>query len=464
MPVYTKLYGLFFLTICVIFYSLAYLIKDSANRSVVSRVLLLCADLVFYAYAGVTFLPALLYVVVVTYLGGLLLGKRGKLFPLFCTLLFAPLVAYKFLQWNQGDFIIPLGISFFTLQAYSYLNSVYKKDAEPERSFLTVAVFVSFFPAVSSGPILRSSKIIPQLKAPKDFEYDRVTDGMKLYCLGLFKKMVLADNLALYIQSVNEQFALGNVHGLAVITAAIFYSLQLYLDFSGYSDIVIGCSKVLGFDIDRNFDHPYMARTITEFWRRWHISLSSWLRDYIYFPLGGSKRGAFRTYINILIVFVISGLWHGNGLNYIVWGLLHGLFQCVERALKAFTHGKYKGSRLVTFVMVTFAWMFFAEKSVGDALGKIRAFSIIPRDISEVFSGKHLLVEALQVPQDMNFLMLVVGIVIFALVSVITYEKDGLELIRKIPAVPRWVLYNLLILGVLFFSASTQVSFIYNKF
>ena len=463
MPVYTKLYGLFFLIICVAFYCLAYMIRNSDKRSIVSRALLMGADLFFYAYAGLSFIPALLYVVIVTYVGGLLLEKRKKLLPLFCVLLFAPLIVYKVVQWNKGDYIIPLGISFFTLQAYSYLNSVYNEEIGPEKSFVTVTLFVSFFPAVSSGPILRASKMIPQFKKPKAFNYNLFTDGMKLYAFGLFKKMVLADNMAIYIQSVNDQFVNGNIYGLAVFASAIFYSLQLYLDFSGYSDIVIGCSKMLGFEIDRNFDHPYLARTITEFWRRWHISLSSWLRDYIYFPLGGSRKGPFRTYINIVIIFIISGLWHGNGFNFLVWGLLHGLFQCAERMLKSFSRGKYKGSRILTFIMVTFAWMFFSEKSVSTTIDKIRAFVIIPSEIAEVLNGKLMISDVLLIPQDLNMVVLVIGIVVFVLLSIITYNRDGLGLIRRIPSVPRWGLYYLLILGVLFFAASTQVSFIYNK-
>ena len=464
MPVYTKLYGLFFLSICIALYCISYFFRDSRHRSVITRLCLLVGSLVFYAYAGLGFLSALIYVALLTYIGGLVISGRKSSFPFFAILLFAPLVVYKVLDWRGSGILLPLGISFFTLQAYSYLHDVYKGEIEVERSPITIALFTSFFPSVSSGPILRARTLIPQLNDPKEFDYDRVTDGMKLYCFGLFKKMVLADNMAVYIQNVNSEFANGYVHGLAVLLSAVMYSLQLYLDFSGYSDIVIGSAKILGFNIDRNFDHPYLSKTITEFWRRWHISLSSWLRDYIYFPLGGSRKGIARTYGNIIIVFLISGFWHGNGFNFIVWGLIHGLFQCIERFVVTVTNKKYKGSRLLTFIMATFAWMFFSAESVTDALNKLSSFSLIPNDINAVFSGASSLSEVLQIPADYRFILLLISLTIFVIISYVTYEKDGLEIIRKIPAAPRWILYHLLILSILFFAASTPVSFIYNKF
>ncbi|WP_051538173.1 MBOAT family O-acyltransferase [Butyrivibrio proteoclasticus] len=407
--------------------------------------------------------------VYITYVGGIVLGKRKQFFSIFVVLLFVPLVAYKILDWNGTGVLLPLGISFFTLQAYTYLHDVRDGSIEAEKSLVTVALFVAFFPAVSSGPILRARTLIPQLKASKEFDYDRVTAGMKLYCFGLFKKLVLADNMAVYIQNVNTEFAGGYVKGLAVLLSAMMYSLQLYLDFSGYSDIVIGSARILGFDIDKNFDHPYLARTISEFWRRWHISLSSWLRDYVYFPLGGSRKGQVRTYLNIVIVFLVSGLWHGNGWNFIVWGLIHGVFQCAERMLGTITRGKYKGSRVLTFIMATFAWMFFSAASVGDALGKLISFGRIPGELADVFGGAASLSAAslnaaFLIPEGFSFVLLLAGLIVFGIISLITYKRDGIELVKKIPAFPRWLLYNLLILSILFFAASEPVSFIYNKF
>lgn len=464
MPVYTKLYGLFFLIVCVVSFAISYCFRASKKRSAITGVFLLLADLIFYTYAGVLFLPALIYISAIAYIGGLVLSRKKALFPLFTVLLFLPLVTYKVLDWNKTGILLPLGISFFTLQAYSYLHDVYTGEMKAESSPITIALFTSFFPSVSSGPILRAQSLIPQLKEAHDFDYTRVTDGMKLYCFGLFKKLVLADNIALYIQNVNSEFAAGNIHPLAVLLSAVLYSFELYLDFSGYSDIVIGCAKILGFDIDRNFHHPYLSKTITEFWRRWHTSLSSWLRDYIYFPLGGSKKGTARTYINIIIIFLVSGLWHGNGLNFIVWGLLHGIFQCIERFILKASHYKYRGSRIITFILVTFAWMFFSDGSISVTLSKLTCFTGIPAAVTTALSGVVPIQDLLLIPDGFDLVLLLAGLVLFCLISIVTAKKDGLVLIKNIPAVPRWLLYYALILFILFFAAATPVNFIYNKF
>jgi D-alanyl-lipoteichoic acid acyltransferase DltB (MBOAT superfamily) len=425
------------------------------------------------------FIPVLMYVVVIIYGGGRLLAYLSEkeanraithkrlAFVILSVLLFVPLVAYKILNWNDPSIILPFGISFYTLQAYSYIHSIYQNEIETEKDPVLIALFVSFFPFVSSGPIMRAKALLPQLKENKAFSYDDVTDGLKLYAFGLFKKLVLADNIAIYIQNVNLGFGQGYGHGLAAFVAAVLYSLELYLDFSGYSDIVIGCSRALGLNVDRNFDHPYLARTITEFWRRWHISLSSWLRDYVYFPLGGSRKGSVVTYRNIIIVFLVSGFWHGSGWNFIVWGLMNGAFQCIERIVINATDHKYKGSRVLTFLLVTLAWMFFSAGSVVEAVDRIRSFAGIPTDVMAIVGSAEPLLtlnEVLLIPQSFNMLLMVVGLIIFIVISLMTYEKDGLQLISKKNVFVRWGLYYDLILSILFFAASEPVSFIYNKF
>lgn len=467
LPVYTKLFGVFFLLLAFCYCGIARFIKGEKTRRVFGRILLLLASYIFYCYANMKFLPVLLYVTALTYLGGVVIGKKEKLLWPFVILVLIPLLAYKYLGWGARQIELPLGISFFTLQSITYLVAIHKKKIPTETDLFKIALFVSFFPAVSSGPILRAEKILPQFDKVEDFDYERVTDGLRLYAFGLFKKMVVADNLALYVSSVQGSAFNGESTGLgaAIILSAVLYSFQLYADFSGYSDIVIGCSRILGFDIGRNFDHPYLSGTVSEFWRRWHISLSSWLRDYVYIPLGGSRVSKINIYRNTLIVFLVSGLWHGNGWTFVVWGLLHGLFVCADRV---FGFGKDGKKRLwnifVTFVLVTFAWMFFSAPSMHSLFTEFRGIGTIGADLGRFFAGDIGVFELFAVEDSYSFLIAIISNLVFLICSIITYKQEGTEFIRGKNAAVRWALYFALILSILCFSASGHANFIYNEF
>ena len=275
----------------------------------------------------------------------------------------------------QGlNWAIPIGISFFSFQALGYVWDVYYKRQEAEHDFLSYALFVAFFPSILSGPINKASLIIPQVKNLRSyFDYNKAVDGLKLLLWGMFMKVVVADRVALYVDVVLPNYMLNT--GMSCFVASILYTIQIYADFAGYSLMAIGVGKTLGFELTENFRRPYFAVSITDFWRRWHISLSTWLKDYVYIPLGGSRCSRLRNYMNIFVTFLVSGIWHGANWTFIVWGCMHGGGQIIEKMLgqQQCRYGRFgKGIKIVTtFLLVNFAWIFFRMPSLSDAWGVI---------------------------------------------------------------------------------------------
>lgn len=268
------------------------------------------------------------------------------------------------------NWAIPLGISFFTFQALGYLWDVYYRRQEAEHDFLTYALFISFFPSIVSGPINKASLVIPQLKALRP-QYDRVkvTQGLRMILWGMFMKVVVADRVGLYVDTVLPNYM--NYTGLSCFVASLLYTIQIYADFAGYSLMAIGVGKTLGFELTENFRRPYFAVSVTDFWHRWHISLSTWLKDYVYIPLGGSRCSRLRNYWNIFVTFLVSGIWHGANWTFIVWGIMHGVCQIIEKMLgqQQCRYGIIGKTVkiVVTFLIVNFAWIFFRMPSLGDA-------------------------------------------------------------------------------------------------
>lgn len=268
------------------------------------------------------------------------------------------------------DVLLPVGISFYTFQALGYTMDVYRKDIYAERNFLKYALFVSFFPQLVAGPIERSKNLLIQMNEKHCFEFERVRKGLLLMLYGYFQKVVLAEYLAMVVNTVFDNYwAKG---GLQLLIAAILFAFQIYCDFASYSNIAIGAAKVMGFRLMENFNTPYFSRSVAEFWRRWHISLSSWFRDYLYFPLGGSRKGKWNKHRNILIVFLVSGLWHGASWHFVFWGFLNGAYQVVGEWLKPWKEKLWKFchidiqvfshkllSVLTTFMLVDISWIFF---------------------------------------------------------------------------------------------------------
>lgn len=276
------------------------------------------------------------------------------------------------------DILLPVGISFFTFQALSYLLDVYRGDIYAEKNFFRYALFVSFFPQLVAGPIERSKNLLTQLATPAKFKLENAREGIYLMIWGYFLKMVLADRIAIFVDTVYGNYT--KYQGLYLFLAAVLFSIQIYCDFYGYSVIAMGCAKVLGYELMDNFNAPFFARSISELWRRWHISLNSWFRDYLYIPLGGNRKGNIRKYINMVIVFFVSGLWHGANWTYVVWGVMNGLYQMIggwlkpirDRIIKILHLNRESLSHkfmqtVVTFLLFAFSVIFFRAPSIKEA-------------------------------------------------------------------------------------------------
>ena len=263
--------------------------------------------------------------------------------------------------------ILPVGISFYTFQSMSYAINIYWRKLTPTRDILAYTAFVSFFPQLVAGPIERATNLLPQFYKPKEFDYSLITKGLKMMLLGFFMKVVIADRLSLYVDSVYNN--IGMHTGWSFMVASFFFALQIYGDFAGYSLIAIGTAKLFGFNLMQNFNRPYFSASFRDFWSRWHISLSTWFKDYVYVPLGGNRGSKPRTYFNLFTTFLVSGLWHGANWTFVVWGAMHGAFQIIERVIKNTVNIKLPKvvSILFVFALTCLAWVFFRAKSVHDA-------------------------------------------------------------------------------------------------
>lgn len=365
------------------------------------------------------------------------------------------------------DVILPVGISFYTFHGLSYIFDIYKKRIEPTRNFVDYSVFVSFFPLLVAGPIERATHLLPQIQKKRTFNQQQAIDGLRQILWGLFKKIVIADNCAEYANMIFNNQA--QYPGSTLVLGALFFTFQIYCDFSGYSDIALGTARLFGIELIRNFAYPYFSRDIAEFWRRWHISLSSWFRDYLYIPLGGSKGSKLMQVRNIFIIFVVSGLWHGANWTFIVWGALNALYFMPllllnrnRNHLEVAAKGRLLPSikellqMLSTFVLIMFAWVFFRAESIGQAVVYIR----------HIFTPS-----LLQVPRGDTLLGAHHPLVILGWVAVLMgIEWVGREQQYGIadfglrwPRPVRWAFYIGLVVAIFYFSGLQQ-QFIYFQF
>jgi len=290
-------------------------------------------------------------------------------------------LGFTFDTWTL-NIILPVGISFYTFQTLSYTIDVYKGKIKPTNDFISFAVFVSFFPQLVAGPIERASHLLPQFLKKRVFDYKNALTGVSLILYGFFKKIVIADRLAIYVNNIFNDIDYANT--ISLLLGIIFFSFQIYADFSGYSLIARGISKLLGFDLMINFNRPYLAGNIPDFWRRWHISLSTWFRDYLYIPLGGNRASTLRKYSNLFIVFLVSGLWHGANWTFVIWGALHGFYQVVYLQYKKLIITKKSENKrsqffntLMVYSLVTFAWIFFRANSFNQAIHYIQKLLLL---------------------------------------------------------------------------------------
>ncbi len=368
------------------------------------------------------------------------------------------------IKGNSLNIILPVGISFYTFQTLSYTIDVYKRKLEPTKDFIAFSAFVSFFPQLVAGPIERATHLLPQFYKKRTFDYSKAVDGMRQILWGLFKKIVIADNCAEYANQIFNNSA--DMNGSTLVLGALFFTFQIYGDFSGYSDIAIGTSRLFGFDLMRNFNFPYFSRDIAEFWRRWHISLSTWFQDYLYIPLGGSRGGTWMKVRNTFIIFIVSGFWHGANWTFIVWGALNAIYFLPllltnnnRNNLETVAQGKFFPSlkelsfMLLTFGLTVFAWIFFRAENIGHAFDYIS--EILSSSLFEIpkFSGMR------------STLITILLTCAFVLIEWLGREQQfaiqnfGVKWKRPL----RYAMYYAIIIAIFWFGAKEQ-QFIYFQF
>ena len=366
---------------------------------------LLCASLIFYIWGEKAYVLIMLYSITVSYLIGLLLdtGRSQKtnksILSIGIILNLLPLIYFKYSAFltenintlltslnlqnlDVSEISLPIGISFFTFQAISYLIDIFRGEAQPQKSILNLGLYISLFPQLIAGPIVRYHDINKQL-AQRSITLENLAYGSERFIIGLAKKVLIANTLGEFVDSVFDLDP-GEINAGLAWLAIVSYSLQIYYDFSGYSDMAIGLCRMFGFNIKENFNYPYFARNIKDFWRRWHISLSSWFRDYLYIPLGGNRLGASRTMVNLFIVFFLCGLWHGASWNFIIWGLFHGLLLTIERIKWVDTVMRKSPiliSHCYTLLMVMFGWVLFRSPTLDYALDYFVAMFSFQREV-----------------------------------------------------------------------------------
>ncbi|HOT45000.1 MAG TPA: MBOAT family O-acyltransferase [Spirochaetota bacterium] len=496
----------FFMTVAVLYYAVPHRFRWG---------LLLCSGLVFYGSSAPWCLLLLAAVTVIAYAGGVALERYGEgktrtgkiILAAAITLLLGILGGFKYLNFFNSvisdvavlaglkypaqvlNIILPLGISFYIFQAIAYLVDVYRGTYEAERHFGIFAVYQSFFPQILAGPIPRPSQLLPQFREEHGLDPDSVAEGLKRMAWGFFKKAVIADRAAIIVNAVFDHPH--EYSGIYLILAMLLFTLQIYCDFSGYSDIAIGAGRVLGFRLMENFRRPYMSMSMTEFWRRWHISLSTWFRDYLYIPLGGNRVRPVRRQLNLLITFLMSGLWHGAGWNFIVWGALHGLFIVIGiwtarvrdvaarvLGLKRFPALHDRCRQAVTFLLAAFAWIFFRANSLGDAVYIVTHLgSGVGSLIANIVAGNRAAVRAAtdisrngmtlgfaKESYNPEMLILVVAILVLWLVDAVEERSGNAPVVSSKPSLVRLGLYYLLVCCIIFFGMFSSQQFIYFRF
>lgn len=443
--------------------------------------LLLLSSCYFYMTFVPLYILILGFTIVIDYFAGRLIeksqGVKRKSFlilSLFANIsVLAVFKYYNFLNDNLSLFIgswgykneipylsilLPIGLSFHTFQAMSYTIEVYRGKCKAEKHFGIYSLYVMFYPQLVAGPIERPQNILPQLHSKQSFNYTNVVAGLQQMLWGFFKKVVIADRLSIYVDAVYNN---PDKHsGTTLITATVFFAVQIYCDFSGYSDIALGTARVMGYRLMLNFRRPYLAKSIKEFWSRWHISLSTWFRDYVYFPLGGNKVAIPRWYLNIFIVFMVSGLWHGANWTFIIWGALHGIYQIGSVMFKRFNDFNLLGYRpltnlfhtLITFILVSFAWIFFRANTMDDAL-------LISRNILTFKEG------GLFIGHPAGFFSSLVWIFFLMLTEYIQEQyPEKIKIFDHPSTVIRYIGYAGVVVLILLFGVFNGAQFIYFQF
>lgn len=465
-------YVIFLPIVLILFYTLPHKLRWA---------MLLVASCTFYMWFIPKYILILLITIIIDYLAGILIEKYTDNHKLKKALLISSVIStclvlfiFKYLGFISENLvalcnylgininlavnlILPIGLSFHTFQSLSYVIEVYRGNQKAERNFGIYSLYVMFFPQLVTGPIERPGNLLRQLHEEKKFDYDNISKGFRLIIFGLFIKMVVADNLGYYVDMIYEDPSKYN--SWDIILGMFFYSFQIYGDFFGYSTIALGSAKLIGFDITDNFNTPYLSKSIAEFWHRWHISLSTWFRDYVYFPLGGSRVKFSRWAFNILIVFILSGIWHGAAWNFIFWGLAHGLLHIFEKfVLNHIPEKEHKGriEKIIvdafkiakTFILVTLFWSLFRATSFTNISDLFTSL------VNNFGVNEHLHIE--------NGIWIYLGL--FIVLDVMLYNTRFDKWCDKFPAAIRWSIYFILIFMIITCSSVNNFPFIYFQF
>lgn len=479
-------FALFFLLIFILYWFVT-------NKSLkLQNLLLLVSSYIFYAFWDWRFLFLLVFSTLLDYYSGIKISnaqnENSKRFWFWLSIsvnlgFLGIFKYYNFFVTSFADLfsnfgyvlnpktlnvILPVGISFYTFHGLSYVIDIYKGKIKAETNFVDYGVFVSFFPLLVAGPIERATHLLPQIKQARMFDYEKAVNGLRQILWGLFKKIVIADTCSIFVDDIFQNYY--DYTGGTLILGAFLFSFQIYCDFSGYSDIAIGVAKLLGIDLIINFKMPYFSRNIGEFWRRWHISLSSWFRDYVYIPLGGSKGSQFKSIRNILIIFILSGFWHGANWTFIIWGLLNALYFIPSFLMK--NNRKYVGNSFqsgfssrvkevldifITFSLTTFAWIFFRSNTLADAIGYLKGI-FKPSDFFNIHTA---------LTYEVSIRPLFISIFIFLIIE--WYYKNE-EVIftkpyhTKTATFLKYIFYIFVIISILLSIRNQSTSFIYFQF
>ncbi|MDE6025498.1 MAG: MBOAT family protein [Lachnospiraceae bacterium] len=450
--------------------------------------LLLVASYYFYMSWNVKYVFLILLTTAVSYFAAIFLekasDKKRKRFILAMTAIICLGVLFFFKYFNFVSesvvsflnlftlklnpltlkLMLPVGISFYTFQTLSYVIDVYKGEVQAEHHFGIYATFISFFPQLVAGPIERTTNLLPQIKAQHQFDYVQASYGLKLMAWGYFKKIVIADTLSQYVSKIYDEPH--QYQGFAFVLATLFFAIQIYCDFSGYSDIAIGTAKLLGINLMTNFKSPYWSQSIKEFWGRWHISLSTWFRDYIYIPMGGNRVGHLRHCFNLVVTFLVSGLWHGANWTFVIWGGIHGIAQALESTIIPKKYNKSTGlfwiiRVMFVFAFCSFAWIFFVSSSIGDALYVISHMFSGIGNISEYLRGGFSDIGMARLP----FALICIWIFILAIYDLLSLKTDVIEVISDKKKMIRWFVYVCFVLIIVFFSQKgIAAEFVYFQF
>ena len=471
-------YIVFFTIVCLVYFILPKKLK---------RVFLLLASYFFYSCWNLKYSLLMLFSTVATYGTAIAMDmveakKKKKLYLGLCFFVnLAILFVFKYYTFTVNfinkilgiaalsidmpviDVLLPVGISFYTFQALGYIVDVYRGEIKAERNFINYALFVSFFPQLVAGPIERSKNLLTQIDNLGHRRYENLSKGLLYILWGFFLKLVIADRAAIFVNQVFDGYQ--GYSYIFLCYAALLFAVQIYCDFYSYSIIAKGSAKVLGYDLMDNFRAPYLSKSITEFWRRWHISLSTWFKDYLYIPLGGNRKGAFRKHLNVLIVFLVSGLWHGANYTFVLWGLIHGIFNILEDSLKGITKGIrdnfiYRNvRRLITFVVAVMSFVIFRSKNIGAA--KAYILGIFNRQAGTMDAS-------IAFPYE-DTVILLIAIAILIVIDILIYNKVKIvDNIEKRSLLIRWPIYLFLLVVILIFGiygpGYSEAQFIYFQF